>query len=70
MFTASTPSAVADPTRAPSPVVARWTAAAFTAVGVLWALFPLLRPWADKVVPAPDGLAAAWASDAWVVAHL
>lgn len=53
-----------------SPAITRWTAAAFAASGVLWALFPLLRPWADKVVPAPAGLAAAWASDAWVVAHL
>ncbi|WP_448810911.1 hypothetical protein [Agromyces bauzanensis] len=74
MSITSTPSAGAetDPTRglAASPVVARWTAVAFAAASVLWTLFPLLRPWADKVVPAPDGLAAAWASDAWVFAHL
>lgn len=70
MSTTSTLPAVADPTRAPSPAVARWTAAAFAAAGVLWALFPLLRPWADKVAVSSDELAAAWASDAWVVSHL
>ena len=65
----STPHTVADPTLTPSPVVARWTAVAFAAAGVLWALFPLLRPWADKV-PSSGDLADAWASDAWVFAHL
>lgn len=60
----------ADATRAAPPALARWTALAFAAAGVLWALFPLLRPWTDKVVPAPDDLATAWASDAWVLAHL
>ena len=70
MSATSAPPAVADPTEAPSPAVARWTAVAFAAAGVLWALFPLLRPWADKVAPASDGLAAAWASDAWIFAHL
>jgi hypothetical protein len=70
--TTSTPPtpAVTSPSGAPSRAVARLTAVAFAAAGLLWALFPFLRPWADKVTPAPDGLAAAWASDAWVVAHL
>lgn len=53
-----------------SPATARWTAVAFAAAGVLWALFPLLRPWADKVPVSSDELAAAWASDAWVFSHL
>jgi hypothetical protein len=72
MSITSTPPAVAiaDPTRAPSPAVARWTAVAFAAAGVLWALFPLLRPWADKLPVPSDDLAAAWASDAWIFAHL
>lgn len=72
MSTTSTPPtvAVANSTRIPSPaIVARWTAVAFAVAGVLWALFPLLRPWADKV-PVSSDLAAAWASDAWVFAHL
>ncbi|MBM7505643.1 hypothetical protein ACFPER_00905 [Agromyces aurantiacus] len=56
--------------RIPSTTMARWTATAFAAAGVLWMLFPLLRPWADKALPVPPDLAAAWASDAWVVAHL
>ncbi|WP_169053893.1 hypothetical protein [Agromyces sp. H66] len=70
MSTTSTPSAVAAPTRVPSPAVVRWTAAAFAAAGVLWALFPLLRPWADKATVSSDELATAWASDAWVFSHL
>ncbi|WP_448005772.1 hypothetical protein [Agromyces bauzanensis] len=74
MSTTSTPPAVAGADEArpqvASPAVARWTAAAFAAAGVLWALFPLLRPWADKVPVSSDDLAAAWASDAWVLAHL
>ncbi|MEV1131469.1 hypothetical protein [Agromyces sp. NPDC049794] len=53
-----------------SPTVARWTTLAFAAAGVLWALFPLLRPWADKVPVSSDEVATAWASDAWVVSHL
>ena len=47
----------------------RWTGAAFVAVGVLFLLFPLLRPWPDETV-ATVGLANAFASDRWVVAHL
>lgn len=58
------------PTGVASRAVTRSTAAAFAAAGVLWALFPVLRPWADKVASTPDDLAAAWASDAWAVAHL
>lgn len=72
MSVTSTPPAVtvADQTGAPSQSVARWTVAAFAAAGVLWALFPLLRPWADKVPASSADLAPAWASDAWVVSHL
>ena len=62
--------AVAGTTSTVSPVIARWTALAFAAAGVLWTLFPLLRPWADKVPVSSDVLAAAWASDAWVFSHL
>jgi hypothetical protein len=47
----------------------RWTGAAFFAAGALFLLFPLLRPWPDETV-ATAGLATAFASDRWVVAHL
>ena len=70
MSATTTMPAVSDPTRAPSPAVARWTAVAFAAAGVLWALFPLLRPWADKLPVSSNDLAAAWASDAWIFSHL
>jgi hypothetical protein len=65
----SAPPVVTRPTPATTRIVAGWTAVAFAAVGLLWALFPLLRPWADKI-PASADLAEAWASDAWVFAHL
>ena len=48
---------------------ARWTSAAFLAAGVVFLLFPLLRPWPDESVATTD-LATAFASDRWVVAHL
>jgi hypothetical protein len=48
---------------------ARWTGAAFVAAGLLFLLFPLLRPWPDETVATAD-LAFAFASDRWVVAHL
>lgn len=72
MSATSTPPAVAiaEQTVARSRAVARWTAAAFAAAGALWALFPILRPWADKASASSAELASAWASDAWVVAHL
>jgi hypothetical protein len=54
---------------APSTTVARWTAAAFVAAGLLFLLFPLLRPWPDETVATAE-LATAFASDRWVVAHL
>jgi hypothetical protein len=47
----------------------RWTAVAFVAAGVAFLLFPVLRPWPDETVASAD-LAAAFASDRWVVAHL
>ncbi|WP_454859897.1 hypothetical protein [Promicromonospora soli] len=52
-----------------SPTIARWTSAAFVAAGLLFLLFPLLRPWPDETVASAE-LAAAFASDRWVVAHL
>ena len=73
MSATRTPPAVhgaAGTTSTVSPVIARWTALAFAAAGLLWTLFPLLRPWADKVPVSSDVLAAAWASDAWVFSHL
>lgn len=72
MSATSTRPAFAAPaqTATPTQAVARWTAAAFAAAGVLWALFPLLRPWADNVPASSADLAPAWASDAWVVSHL
>ncbi|GHH75983.1 hypothetical protein [Promicromonospora soli] len=48
---------------------ARWTSAAFVAAGLLFLLFPLLRPWPDESV-ATTHLATAFASDRWVVSHL
>jgi len=48
---------------------ARWTSAAFVAAGLLFLLFPLLRPWPDESVATTD-LATAFASDRWVVSHL
>ncbi|PUB22199.1 hypothetical protein C8K30_11367 [Promicromonospora sp. AC04] len=48
---------------------ARWTSAAFVAAGLAFLLFPLLRPWPDETV-ATTGLATAFASDRWVLAHL
>jgi hypothetical protein len=67
-----------DPTLAPpaprtrlaAPRVARrWTIAAFATAGTCFALFPVLRPWPDEGVATP-ALAAAFASDRWVAAHL
>ena len=47
----------------------RATAAAFVAAGAGFVLFPVLRPWADETRATAE-LAAAFASDRWVVAHL
>ncbi|WP_294179728.1 hypothetical protein [uncultured Schumannella sp.] len=47
----------------------RAAAAALACSGVLFALFPLLRPWSDKLETAA-GLAEAFGSPWWVVAHL
>ncbi|WP_083587007.1 hypothetical protein [Agrococcus sp. Marseille-P2731] len=44
-------------------------AAALACSGVLFALFPLLRPWSDKLDTA-TGLAEAFGSPWWVAAHL
>jgi len=51
------------------PTVARWTVAGAVAAGVLLLLFPALRPWPDESVPTL-ALAAGFASDRWVLAHL
>jgi len=47
----------------------RRTAAAFATAGAGFVLFPVLRPWPDEARPTAE-LAAALASDRWVVAHL
>jgi len=47
----------------------RLTAAALVAAGAGFVLFPVLRPGPDEARPTA-GLAAAFASDRWVVAHL
>lgn len=44
-------------------------AAALACSGVLFAVFPLLRPWSDKLETAPQ-LAEAFESPWWVAAHL
>jgi hypothetical protein len=48
---------------------ARWTRVALVAAGLLFLLFPLLRPWPDEAVATTE-LATAFASDRWVVSHL
>lgn len=48
---------------------ARWTAASLTLAGILFLLFPVLRPWPDEAVASMD-LATAFASDRWVLSHL
>ncbi|MBL0888234.1 hypothetical protein [Myceligenerans indicum] len=47
----------------------RWTSAAFVAAGLAFLMFPVLRPWPDETT-ATTGLALAFASDRWVIAHL
>jgi hypothetical protein len=47
----------------------RWTSAAAAVAAAALLLFPVLRPWPDETV-ASAGLATAFASDRWVVAHL
>ncbi|WP_265523521.1 hypothetical protein [Oerskovia flava] len=48
---------------------ATWTAAVLVGAGVSAMLFPVLRPWPDETRESV-GLAAAFASDRWVVSHL
>lgn len=48
---------------------ARWTVAGALAAAVALLLFPVLRPWPDESVPSL-ALAAGFASDRWVLAHL
>jgi hypothetical protein len=50
-------------------LVRRAGAAALACSGLLFALFPLLRPWADALDTA-TGLTEAFGSPWWVVAHL
>lgn len=45
------------------------TAAAFTLSGVLFALFPILRPWTDETAPS-TALVASYGSTRWILAHL
>ncbi|GAA1987876.1 hypothetical protein GCM10009718_26740 [Isoptericola halotolerans] len=47
----------------------RWTVAAAVAAAAAFLLFPVLRPWPDETVATAE-LAAAFASDRWVLAHL
>ena len=56
----STVTAPAPTTRAPG-------ALPFAAAGLLFVAYPVLRPWADQT---PDGMPEAFASPAWLVAHL
>ena len=48
-------------------LTARRGALPFAAAGVLFVLYPVLRPWADQ---EPAGMPAAFASPAWPIAHL
>jgi len=63
----TTTAAAATPTSSTSS--RRLTAAALVAAGAGFVLFPVLRPWPDEARPSAE-LAAAFASDRWVVAHL
>ncbi|MFD4993341.1 hypothetical protein ACFWH7_20720 [Cellulosimicrobium cellulans] len=62
--TTAAPAATTSPTS-----TRRLTAAALVAAGAGFVLFPVLRPWPDEAHPTAE-LAAAFASDRWVVAHL
>ncbi|WP_166850062.1 hypothetical protein [Isoptericola sp. BMS4] len=48
---------------------ARWTSLGAVAAAFALLLFPVLRPWPDESVPSL-ALAAEFASDRWVLAHL
>ncbi|MDB1089355.1 hypothetical protein PJ985_17465 [Streptomyces sp. ACA25] len=61
---------VRNPTRTrhdEGPVTARWGAGLLLAAGLLFAVYPALRPYSDETTL--DG-ASAMASDAWMVSHL
>lgn len=62
---ASSARTVPAPSR--SSAAARLGAPAFATAGVLFVLYPALRPWTDET--SMDG-AAAFASSAWIAAHL
>ncbi|WP_426309369.1 hypothetical protein [Cellulosimicrobium sp. E-16] len=66
-MSSTTTAAPATPTSSTS--TRRLTAAALVAAGAGFVLFPVLRPWPDEARPTAE-LAAAFASDRWVVAHL
>lgn len=67
------PAANRRSTAAPAPHAAAVASAAAVvsavAAGAAFALFPLLRPWGDKAGSLPE-MASAFASPAWVLAHL
>lgn len=65
--TTTAPAATADDV-----ATRRRTAAALVVAGAGFVLFPALRPWPDESRPTAElaELAAAFASDRWVVAHL
>jgi hypothetical protein len=55
-------------TRAPASLRTRFGGpVSFAAAGVLFLLYPALRPWSDT---SPDTAASAFASPAWIAAHL
>ena len=60
------PVAADDSPRAGPAVLARTTVVAFALAGVLFALYPMIRPFSDE--GTPEG-AAAFASSSWVIAH-
>ncbi|KAA1424879.1 hypothetical protein FE697_002940 [Mumia zhuanghuii] len=63
-MSAATHTATSTPSRTRT-----WTVTAFVASGTLFALFPILRPWADETTPSAD-LVAAFGSGRWILAHL
>ncbi|ACQ81837.1 conserved hypothetical protein [Beutenbergia cavernae DSM 12333] len=64
-----TPGRETPSSSAPLSATTRIGALAAAVSGVLFLAFPLLRPWPDEATATPE-LAAAFASDRWMLAHV
>lgn len=58
---------LAAPTVRPTSTRSAYRGAGLVAAGALFVAYPALRPWGDATV---DGMAAAFASPAWLASHL